>query len=166
MPPRLNIWSACRTLSVRARPLAQWPLQPCVAAAQARRPFSDNLQDTTPSDPYLSASHPALARFGQSEVMELSENEKALEQLRQASYGLNPYDPAVEGHKYGVPEITAHMNHKDRYGPVVLQVTKLLMRHGKLAKAQRVCPPTMALAPAEHAQRRANDSDNRTWPSY
>lgn len=92
----------------------------------------------------MSASHPALARFGQSQVMELSENEKALEQLRQASYGLNPYDPAVEGHKYGMPEITARMNHKDRYEPVVLQVTKLLMRHGKLAKAQRVCLPTMA----------------------
>jgi len=100
--------------------------------------------------------------------MELSENEKALEQLRQASYGLNPYDPAVEGHKYGMPEITAHMNHKDRYGPVILQVTKLLMRHGKLAKAQRVCLLPWPV-PAGHAAfdaRRANPSDNRTWPSY
>ncbi|KAK1827690.1 ribosomal protein S7 domain-containing protein [Podospora conica] len=136
MPPRLNIWSARRALPVRSRPLAQWPPQPCVAAAQAR-PFSDNLQNTTPSDPDESPSHPALARFGQTQAIKISDNEKALERLRQASYGLNPYDPAVEGHKYGMPEIGPHMNHKDRYGTVVSQVTKMLMRDGKLAKAQR-----------------------------
>ena len=45
------------------------------------------------------------------------------------------------GHKFGLPDVkamprTQHL--KRRYDPVVDQVTKMLMRHGKLASAQRV----------------------------
>lgn len=43
------------------------------------------------------------------------------------------------GHKYGLPTLPLPSNlHKDyRYDPVVKQITNLMMRHGKLAEAQR-----------------------------
>lgn len=68
------------------------------------------------------------------------ENEIALSQLQMIEYGLNPLDPLVEGHKYGLPELPLppHKNAKYRYDDIVTQVTKLLMKDGKLAKAQRV----------------------------
>jgi small subunit ribosomal protein S7 len=67
-------------------------------------------------------------------------NSLALEQLQLASYGLDPFDPTLVGHKYGLPDlpIPANMRAKYRYDPVVLQMTKLIMRDGKLSKAQRV----------------------------
>ena len=45
-----------------------------------------------------------------------------------------------EGHKFGLPKAPlARTDHlKRRYDPVVEQLTKVLMRHGKLATAQRV----------------------------
>ena len=52
------------------------------------------------------------------------------------------YPDAGLGHKFALPDISKmarHDNFKKRYDPVVEQVTKSLMRHGKLAKAQNVC---------------------------
>ena len=45
-----------------------------------------------------------------------------------------------EGHKFGLPEVPLKRtdNFKRRYDPVVEQLTKALMRHGKLSVAQRV----------------------------
>jgi small subunit ribosomal protein S7 len=67
-------------------------------------------------------------------------NEIALHQLKMAAYGIQIFSPDVLGHKFGVPElpIARDMNHKTRYDPLITQCTKLLMRNGKLAKAQRV----------------------------
>lgn len=49
--------------------------------------------------------------------------------------------PEVPGVKFGLPILPipkdAHLKH--RYDPVVEQVTKLLMQHGQLSVAQRVC---------------------------
>ena len=46
----------------------------------------------------------------------------------------------TQGHIFGLPElpIQSQSNLKHRYDPVVHQVTNLLMRDGKLSKAQRV----------------------------
>jgi small subunit ribosomal protein S7 len=68
------------------------------------------------------------------------ENEAALNQLRLIEYGLTPLDPAVEGHKYGLPDLPLpeEKKAKHRYDAVITQITRLLMRDGKLAKAQRV----------------------------
>jgi small subunit ribosomal protein S7 len=51
-------------------------------------------------------------------------------------------DPVDLGHKYGLPDLPLppNANLKHRYDPVVDQVTKLLMKHGKLSVAQRVGP--------------------------
>jgi small subunit ribosomal protein S7 len=70
-------------------------------------------------------------------------NQLALDQLQMASYGLDPFDPNLVGHKYGLPElpIAPNMRAKHRYDPVVEQMTRLIMRDGKLSKAQRVSIP-------------------------
>lgn len=48
----------------------------------------------------------------------------------------------TQGHIFGLPELPlqSQLNMKHRYDPVVQQVTNLLMRDGKLSKAQRVSP--------------------------
>ena len=54
---------------------------------------------------------------------------------------LSMYADAGLGHKFALPDISTmsrHDNLKRRYDPVVEQVTKSIMRHGKLAKAQTV----------------------------
>ena len=57
---------------------------------------------------------------------------------------INPDSAEVQndGHMFGLPELplpsSSHLKH--RYGPVIHQVTNLLMRDGKLSKAQRVRP--------------------------
>ncbi|KAK0640883.1 ribosomal protein S7 domain-containing protein [Cercophora newfieldiana] len=143
MPPRLNILSGFRALSIQPRPLAQ----PCVAA-QARRLLATDTTSNNASqiqdnnfNGVLRAKMEAFGQVPQEEPAPpaMSENEMALKQLQEAAYGLNTYDPEVHGHKFGVPAlpIAPDMNHKRRYDTVVEQVTKLLMRDGKLAKAQR-----------------------------
>lgn len=44
------------------------------------------------------------------------------------------------GHKFGLPELPIQStdNMKHRYDPVVVQITNLLMQHGKLSVAQTV----------------------------
>ncbi len=51
--------------------------------------------------------------------------------------------PEMVGHKFPLPELPLKplSNRKERYDPVVNQVTKLIMEHGKLSAAQRVSPP-------------------------
>lgn len=51
------------------------------------------------------------------------------------------YPDAGFGHKYALPDISTMSrqdNLKKRYDQVVEQMTKSIMRHGKLAKAQNV----------------------------
>lgn len=67
-------------------------------------------------------------------------NDTALAQLELISHGLDPFDVAVDGHKFGLPEkpLVQGMHLKNRYEPILAQMTRLIMRHGKLSKAQRV----------------------------
>ncbi|KAL1841880.1 hypothetical protein VTJ49DRAFT_6479 [Mycothermus thermophilus] len=158
MPPRLNLWSACRALSIRTRPAvaASRPQSAALAApvSLARRSFSDNASTQLPpnnsnlppppppSSSSSAAPPPSTPNPGESSAVEVPtspENEMALNQLRMIEYGLSPLDPAVEGHKYGLPELPlpSQKNSKYRYDGVVEQLTKLIMKDGKLAKAQR-----------------------------
>lgn len=51
------------------------------------------------------------------------------------------YPDAGLGHKFPLPDLATwskQSNFKHRYDPVLDQVTKMIMRHGKLSQAQRV----------------------------
>ncbi|KAH6842806.1 ribosomal protein S7 domain-containing protein [Chaetomium sp. MPI-CAGE-AT-0009] len=135
MPPRLNIWSACRALSTRTRAFAQGP--PSGLAALARG-LADNTTSRIPNT-NSGAVPQSMVPDNQPPAFVSEENEKALNQLRLIEYGINPLDPSVEGHKYGLPELPlpSQKHAKHRYDSVISQVTRLLMEDGKLAKAQR-----------------------------
>lgn len=66
-------------------------------------------------------------------------NAEALGQLELVANGLDPFEEDSPGHKFGLPAlpVPSRMHMKHRYEPVVAQITKLLMRDGKLSKAQR-----------------------------
>ncbi|KAK4100516.1 ribosomal protein S7 [Parathielavia hyrcaniae] len=134
MPPRLNFWSACRALSVRTRALAQRP-QP--GPATLARGLADNTSSRLPPHDRSGALPPSMLPANEQPTS--PENEAALNQLRLIEYGLSPLDPAVEGHKYGLPELPlpTDKHTKHRYDAVIQQITRLLMKDGKLAKAQR-----------------------------
>lgn len=76
-------------------------------------------------------------------MREPTPGEEALSQLELTALGLNPFDKRLSGLKFGEPEIPQgklhetkfHMQH--RYEEGIIQLTKLLMRDGKLSKAQR-----------------------------
>ncbi|KAL2266076.1 hypothetical protein VTJ83DRAFT_5428 [Remersonia thermophila] len=156
MPPRLNLWSACRALSIRTRPAVAASRPPSAALAApvalARRPLTNNAttplppnsSNLPPPPPPSSSGSPSAAspKPDESSALEVPtspENEAALSQLRMIEYGLSPLDPAVEGHKFGLPELPlpSQKNSKYRYDGVVEQLTRLIMKDGKLAKAQR-----------------------------
>lgn len=77
-------------------------------------------------------------------MREPTAKEAALSQLELTALGLNPFDKRLNGLKFGEAEIPQgklhetkfHMKH--RYEEGIIQLTKLLMRDGKLSKAQRV----------------------------
>ncbi|KAK0709503.1 ribosomal protein S7 domain-containing protein [Lasiosphaeria miniovina] len=144
MPPRLKVWAACRALSIRPRPLSARPPLRCAAVPVRTFADSTNTTNTTPAVPasklpegYEDPEPESQAKKNESEH---DDNVlQALDKLKMISYGLNPFDPAVEGHKYGLPQLPlpSPMHMKHRYDDVVVQLTKLIMRDGKLSKAQR-----------------------------
>lgn len=71
------------------------------------------------------------------------------------------HDVATEGHKFGLPALGAEgINHKKRYHPVLEQISRLLMRDGKLAAAQRVSSGT-----SWGERDRSTNVCIRIWPS-
>ncbi|KAK3316374.1 ribosomal protein S7 domain-containing protein [Apodospora peruviana] len=162
MPPRLNVWSTCRALSIRSTQPVNQLAQPTIAARA--RCFSDR-SIRTPSDKssnqfkkLMAQKLKARAARAEAENPEQPEqpeqeeqieeaavepekekNKEALRILQQVAYGINPADASIEGHKFGLPELPLpsdkHVKH--RYDPIVDQMTRLLMEDGKLGKAQR-----------------------------
>lgn len=76
-------------------------------------------------------------------MREPTENERAVQQLEMAAHGLDPFS-SFTGLKFDEPPMPEgkmevaqyHMRH--RYQEGISQLTRLLMRHGMLSKAQRV----------------------------
>ena len=154
MPPSLGLRAALRALSITVRPVVRSPIQP--GRLSQLRTFADSTTSTPPPQIPGQDGMPVPKSFtggakedaaeGQEKVAAQSEegdgplNQLALDQLQLASYGLDPFDPTLVGHKYGLPElpIPSNMRAKHRYDPVVEQMTRLIMRDGKLSKAQRV----------------------------
>lgn len=66
-------------------------------------------------------------------------NADALAALEKTAAGGDQFGEVDEGLLFGAPvRPKKHEQLQDRYHPVVTQVTRLLMRDGKLSKAQRV----------------------------
>lgn len=193
MPPRLNIWGACRPIALRSRPQAS--LQQPSIAALARRHYSG---DTTSSEPPSGPGSPSargssipsipdsMLRPGEQQppqireedvqMREATEQETALQQLQMAAHGLDSFK--FTGYKFEEPPMPEgkthlsqyHMRH--RYEEGISQLTRLLMRDGKLSKAQNVSSiscsrnrhaGTLQLIIEAHI---ANIEGHRTWPWF
>lgn len=104
------------------------------------RGLADNTTPQFPSTNPSGTLPQSMVPDNQPPAVASEENEAALDQLRMIQYGINALDPAVEGHKYGLPELPlpSQKHAKHRYDSVISQITRLLMEDGKLAKAQRV----------------------------
>ncbi len=161
MPPRLNIWSACRALSSRA--LAQGP-RPGPAALARGMADSTRLPDR--SDTSAAALPSWMHPDSDPSTFTSKENEEALTQLRMIEYGITAMDASVEGHKYGMPDLPlpSDKRAKHRYDSVITQVTRLLMRDGKLAKAQRVRRQIERGGEKRREPENVLTHPSRTWP--
>lgn len=175
MPARLGLSAAFRSLSIRTNQLPQQQL--IAAAVQARTLITDSTTSSrlpprvqvqqqqqrtqpfsTETTPPTNSNNGDFAGIeGQPPVEVTPENAAALSQLSEIAYGVKAADVAIEGHKYGLPTLPlpSELHHKYRYSEVVNHATKLLMKDGKLSKAQRVrrslphihITPTLPTAP-------------------
>lgn len=89
-------------------------------------------------------------------------NEEAIAALEEAASGQHALDLIAAGLKYGMPTPPGKRDKlQDRYHPVVHQITRMLMRDGKLSRAQKVrhtsplvwhfpisCPPLLSMSGA------------------
>jgi small subunit ribosomal protein S7 len=114
--------------------------------------FFGGRKSTPPGESALTpAQEETLYREGQIPSPEVAEALNAAAEQAEEELELMEEEVEVEveeetgvqnpGHKFGLlrgpwPE---GMNHKKRYHPVLEQITRLLMRDGKLSAAQRVC---------------------------
>ncbi|KAK3402199.1 ribosomal protein S7 domain-containing protein [Sordaria brevicollis] len=159
MPARLGLSAAFRSLSIRTNQLPQQQSIAAAAAAvvQARTYITDSTSSssrTTPprvqvqqqqqrTQPY-STNPPTESTTNNDAGVEppvevTPENAAALAQLSEIAYGVKTANVSLEGHKYGLPTLPlpSELHHKYRYSEVVNHATKLLMKDGKLSKAQR-----------------------------
>jgi small subunit ribosomal protein S7 len=103
----------------------------------------DANRDKKASTPESAASETNAPAAETAEVEGVTfENLLALGQLEAVADGkhASEFDVSSVGHKFGLPSLPlpsdSHL--KYRYDPVVSQVTNLLMKDGKLSRAQRV----------------------------
>jgi small subunit ribosomal protein S7 len=75
------------------------------------------------------------------------DNLLALGKLEHVSNGGHASEVTNPGYKFKLPDLPLPpgMNQKSRYDPIIEQVTKLLMKDGKLSKAQTVSLPLQPL---------------------
>ncbi len=97
------------------------------------------LRSTSSNSPSGTRSYSTSAPRS-SEGLEITSSAGAMELSLPMTFNDIPHEKGGEGHKFGLPEVplgrTDHF--KKRYHPVVDQLTKSLMRHGKLGAAQKV----------------------------
>ena len=125
-------------------------------------------KDSNPSGPRHNPNTPGSRAYSTSARRNGSALEIAQDSETQMPVGLE-YPSGGLGHKFGLPEMplpqTEHL--KRRYDPVVDQLTKSLMRHGKLSAAQKVCPFYRPVQDGTSTfQCNALTLNNRTRPSY
>ncbi|KAI0173563.1 ribosomal protein S7 [Hypoxylon sp. FL1284] len=157
MSCKLTPWgaSALRNLSVRTRRPATSALRarhptPHAALLPARRGLSDDMTTREPPQqpPLEAAGEPAAETALEKQYPGLRPpevfapnylNAEALAALEKAAAGRDVYgDDEGEGLLFDMPARPSRdQKLQDRYHPVLDQITKLLMKDGKLSKAQR-----------------------------
>lgn len=136
MASKMNPWGVCRNLCIRSRPAVQ-STQRRIAFPIARRGLADD--STTRSDGTDSSSSiPPPATVRRTELFADNWlNADALAKLEQAAAGQELYDEDV-GHKFGMPTPPGkHDKLQDRYPPIIHQISRLIMKDGKLSLAER-----------------------------
>ena len=164
MPARLGLSAAFRSLSIRTNQLPQ-KQSIAAAAVQARTYITDSTTTSSRLPPRVQQqqqqqqqqrTQPFSTETTNSNNGDLPppvevtpENAAALSQLSEIAYGVKAADVSLEGHKYGLPTLPlpSELHHKYRYSEVVSHATKLLMKDGKLSKAQRVRTDGRTVAP-------------------
>lgn len=163
MAPAARMWSACRALAVRSRPALL--NREAMSLHAPRRHLSDEAGKTpAPGAGGNAAAGEFEAMFraanakgaleahgltaGQEEALyeggvipPASTGNAAVDKLAEVASGLEVV--GGEGHRFPLPELPLpwYMQMKNRYHPVLAQISRLLMRDGKLSKAQSVRIP-------------------------
>lgn len=171
MAPAARMWSACRALAARSRPAL---LNREALAVQApRRHLSDDAGKTPSGTGKDAAPGEFEAMFraangkgaleahgltpGQEEALyqggvipPASTGSEAVDKLAEVASGLEIV--GGEGHTFPLPDLPLpwYMQMKNRYHPVLAQISRLLMRDGKLSKSQsvRIVPLPRLSAPS------------------
>lgn len=140
MASKLNPWGICRNLTIRSRPLLS-STERRIAFPIARRALSNDTTSRPSGDSDSSVPPPVPTEYVPPPPELFAPNwlnAEALARLEKAAAGEDLYDEDP-GHKFGMPELPGKDDQlQHRYPEVVDQVTKLLMRDGKLSVAQRV----------------------------
>ncbi|KAI2633297.1 ribosomal protein S7 domain-containing protein [Xylaria nigripes] len=161
----VNPWGSFRSLAIRTRPSAAHHVRITRAMPMARRgmtgdnnmyppnSYPPNMQSPNmhPSDMYPPEyyqgdhypqeyqSEPAQATVDLPDPFQaFTDNVVAIQALEEAATGQDVLKQVPEGLKYHMPTPPGkHDQLQDRHHPVIHQVTRMLMRDGKLSKAQR-----------------------------
>lgn len=157
MASKLNPWGVCRSLSIRTRPWLQTvERNALVALPAARRGLSSDTHSNEPPANVGSSIPPPkpYEHFAPTFL-----NAEAVAQLERVAAGEELYDETV-GLKFDKPTPPGKKDRlQNRYPEVIDQVTKLMMRDGKLSKAQRV---SCRAAGKNHRLAKLND-ECRIW---
>ncbi|KAH9885479.1 ribosomal protein S7 domain-containing protein [Xylariomycetidae sp. FL2044] len=142
MASKLNPWGVARSLAVRTRPLRSHIDRTTTPIVVRRRGLSDNLDSRPPSDDPNASLPPIESRPPELPPPEIFApnflNAEAIAALENAAAGRDLYEEDDAGVKFHMPNRPGKKEQlQDRYHPVVDQLTKLLMKDGKLSKAQR-----------------------------
>ncbi|KAI3321074.1 ribosomal protein S7 [Xylariaceae sp. AK1471] len=147
MTSKLNPWSSLRTLAIRTRP-SRPHVQTTTRALITRRGLADDTSIRPPSDdgdlpppPPPSSETSAANTYAPRPVEPFADNfmnADAISALEQAAAGEDALTLVEEGLKFHMPTPPGKNEQlQDRHHPVVHQVTRMLMRDGKLSKAQK-----------------------------
>ncbi|ETS77867.1 hypothetical protein PFICI_09929 [Pestalotiopsis fici W106-1] len=139
MASKLNPWGVCRNLCIRSRPALQ-TTERRIAFPIAKRGLADDT--TTKSNGTDASSIPPPTESAP--IVRRTEvfadnwlNAEALSRLEQAAAGQELYDDEI-GHKFGMPTPPGKNDKlQDRYPAVIHQISRILMRDGKLSVAER-----------------------------
>ncbi|TRX90833.1 hypothetical protein FHL15_008237 [Xylaria flabelliformis] len=146
MASKINPWRSLRCLAVRTRPSRAHQHVPTVTARAVvplgMRGFADTISTPPPTnDGDLPPSEIIPQPYEPRPIEPFADNfmnEEAIAALEQAAAGQDALDLIAEGLKYGMPKPPSKQDQlQNRHHPVIHQITRMLMRDGKLSKAEK-----------------------------